>query len=291
MGRIISNSEVEDFVCEMKHYFKHGRNLRARELNDALQIGIAGHDIIATYYQAIKDGKPFPVAAKLALDMLDIGEGLKLPGNVRAILYDRILNYLKYYKNAPWEILEVEKKYEIGFDEDPTFGLRIDLLVRILRGRFTGQIAIVDHKFCYDFWPERKKLAHIQLKKYRWALEQIDIPVKQIILAQIRYRKNAVDKFKHDYLDTNTFEMNSLMQQHFIAADRIEELRSEGLEVWHGKARRALVDSVCKQCDFERICLQERNGAPKEDIDKTLEVYYRQEEVYGYNPREDLLVV
>lgn len=274
---VISNSEVVDMnKCERLHLLKHGMRLTRDKESTALSTGITGHDVLKTFFQAIKDGAGFMEAVTKAYDSIDVFD---IEDDVYIMLKDRLMRFFVEFRKVSWELLDVEGKYVVPMTDEWSFGLRLDILARLTDGPNAGKLAIIDWKFQQNFLSDWQAYLHIQLKKYRWALERLDIKVDKLYLAQIRTHKAAKDKFELREIHTTPPQELFLMEQHVQTAEHILRFRSIDPEDWAKSARYALNSQNCDYCGFAKICTARMKG---EDTREIMRVHYRTD-TYGYN--------
>lgn len=276
----VPNSMVEDHnKCERRGIYKHIFNRTSKFPSKPLQIGIEGHNVIAAYYENRAKGMDFTEAALDAMDVLD--NARYLDGGVHGLLNSLLMSYLKTYKDAPWRVLAIEEKYSYQMP-DPwyNFTLRLDLLVEMTGGPRKGQVGIVDWKFTNDFWSPWRLRMYQQLPKYLYVLDKMGIKPQFGIVAQIRYRSNAVEKFRHEIIERDPILEEEFMVEHNKTAARILYLQTLPVADALKVSRRALNYENCNYCPFQEPCKAglEKNG--KEG--RLLQDNYRVDD-YGYN--------
>jgi hypothetical protein len=292
--RTISNSEVESFSdCQLKHYFRHRLNLVQRKLPTALATGIFGHEILAHFYTMKSEGREQSQINSECMDLIDeISLREDLDPEVEDGIRTAIFPFFKM-KNLPhenWEILDIEKNYEVrnlpGADSH-FFGFTLDLLVK---EKDTGEVALVDHKFVYDFWTMNKIAVANQPRKYKWALNQLGIPVTKFYIQQLRTRKlkspTIDDRYRLTAVETSSAEDENFMWEHIKTANEIAEFWNLPQQIHREKLRRAFNYSSCKSCELVNVCTTQMRG---ESAKKLLLVDFQQNVRYGekYNNEPD----
>lgn len=287
--RVISNTEVDTFLrCQRKHLYQFLMELVPKTVSRSLNTGIIGHEVLAIYYQAVKDGSSKQDAYLKAMQHLsqylkdtDIAIVAKVQG-----LFERYLEVDTIPETC--EILAVEQDYYIPMKGTPfAYGMRLDLLVKSHVGRSAGSIKLVDHKFTYDFYSQDDIALGAQIPKYIGTLRYNDIDVDEGSLNQFRTRfeahllgnKTNEDLFRRDPSPVTPDRIrNSLMQQ-IKTAERIMERRGLPPQLQASEAIPVLNKMTCKSCPFVHVCVADLNG---EDTSLMLHQDF-QKSTYGYN--------
>ena len=284
--RRISNSEVGTFLtCEKKYYYEFGLNLEPRVAGGALGKGTLLHEVLAEYYQCLKDGDNYDQARYVARSGLQRYLSSTEYNAETVMEVDRLLQgYWNYYQGDPdWEILEVEKGYDLSMTEDYEYSLRLDLLVR---ERDTGLVVLVDHKTAYDFWTQDDLDLNPQFPKYIGALRANGIMVDKAILNQIRSRsiKNPTmdQMYRRTVCKPSMAKIQNAMREQVLASQEIVKFRALPLEVQAANSKRILNKAVCKNCNVKPLCLSEFDGG---DITVAVQTDFKQR-TYGYNPTD-----
>ena len=264
VSRNISNSEVSSFTqCERKHYYSFLRKLEPKSTGLALSRGIIGHEALAEYYEALMQGQSVVEAQQAARNVISryiaTGEG---DMSMLADLITLLTRYFGYYDSEEWEILAVEKAYEVPVNDDFNFGMRLDLLVRDSSKR----IALVDHKFVYDFYSQDVLDMNAQVPKYLGTLRYNGIKADYAILNQVRYRLKKAgntdeETFKRDTLTPNNHEIRTIMAEQFKVSERIMGRRSLNERAQSTEAVRTMNQMTCKNCSFVPMCKAELMGS------------------------------
>ncbi len=268
--RNISNSEVATWLtCRRKYYYEFDLNLQPNIQGTALSRGILLHEILAHYYEALKkwDGgasglvapgnKRHDQAVKVARAALAQFMGAADQFAIETVMeVDRLLaGYWAFYQGNPeWEIIEVEKQYNLSITGEYTYSMRLDLLVR---ERSTGDLAIVDHKTTYDFWqPEDIELSG-QFPKYIAALRANGIMVNKVLINQIRTRKikstSPADLFRVATFKPSQAKLANAMREHIISSEEVIKHKAQTIEAREANATRILRKDVCKFCDVRPL--------------------------------------
>lgn len=261
-----SHSEVESFLqCERRHYYNYGEKLQGKGTSEALIRGNVGHAVLATFYQALKDGFERQPAMDKAVDVLyaecDFYADQLLDKDKFAMeLGFLIQDYWDNYRDDYFEVLEVEVFHTIQLTDIFEMPVKIDLLAKI-PGR--GIVAI-DFKFCYDFFNVDKLDLSPQLPKYMAALTELGIHVDGIMYDEIRHRKtkdNEADhslKFRRTPVTVTPNKVVTIMREQLMAAKRISQLKALDLRTWESKILRN--PQACMICPFTLVCSADLDG-------------------------------
>jgi len=283
--RRISNSEAACWLtCKRKYFYEFDLNLEPKVVGQALGRGVLLHDVLALYYERLKAGVSHNVAVVDARARLQTFMASLPMETVMEV--DRLLQgYWNYYQgDKDWEILEVEKSYDLPLTEEYEYALRLDLLVRV---RSTGAIVLVDHKTTYDFWSADDLDLNPQFPKYIGSLRANGVAVDYALLNQIRTRSiknpDANDLFRRvDYRPSRQKVANAIREQ-VIVNQEIVKHRSLPIEVRGNMATRVLNKQICKYCDMKPLCMSEYDGG---EIKHMVDNDYKQR-TYGYNNTEE----
>jgi hypothetical protein len=165
-----------------------------------------------------------------------------------------------------------------------SFGMRLDLLVEIIKGEYAGSVVIVDHKFVYDFYSADSLTMDAQLPKYVAASWFNNFDVKYALLNQLRHREtkeNKLDiskKFQRTFVPMSKTRVQNVMREQIMASERIVERKQLPLEVYGKTAIRTMGQMTCGQCPYVDICSAQLEG---QDISLLLATEYK-ENTYGY---------
>lgn len=290
--RRISNSEVGTWLtCRAKYYFAFVEQITKKQQSDALSKGTLGHEVLSVYYQRLKDGVGHDQAKHDALDhlmtYLAVGNetyALNVVTEVRRILE----LYWAYYSDrdlANWEIVYVERDFDLELNQDFTMPMRLDMLVY---DKTDQRHKLIDHKFYYDL-PHWEKLAlNVQFPKYVAALRSNDVPVDECVLNVLRTRslKNPAlsDLFKRYPVTASNAKVTTALRNHILASHEIAEYRSLPKEAQKARALPLMNDFVCGNCDYRGICITEFDGG---DASFLIQTDYTKS-TYGYSQPKDI---
>lgn len=296
MTYLVSNSEVSNYLsCERKHYYAHALQLMPINYSTSLSRGLIGHEALAEFYSALKDGFDIFRAATVMEDVVDqyfLAEYQKSgnPGKQEALdmlnnLKTLLLRYVEFQKDDEWEILEVEKSYVLPLFDQYGYGMRLDLLIKQTKGPRAGEIWIVDHKFVYDFYSQNDLVVNAQMPKYLAAVRnETGLVVKGGILNELRHRlkKGAMtndEMFRREEIRPSSARIRGIMREQILASEEIIERHNLPVDEYGKKAKRVLNQMVCKNCSFLSLCMTELEG---ESIGLMMKTEY-QPNTYGYN--------
>jgi len=242
-------------------------------ISEAAYRGICVHAGLSAYYTALKNNKDFGDAcsdgfteAENAGKEMETYEKSKMDAEVELLLAE----YFDYWcdVDSQIEVLATEYKVRVPVGNGNVITVVVDL---IKREPNVGIVA-VDHKTTYDFFNPEAVDLNPQLVKYMAALRMERIPVARLEYNEIRYRdtkENLADPGKRflrtPFKPTNT-RIKTTMKEHFIAADRIIELRDMGLDDWENSITRVANKMVCQSCSFKDICINDLNGWGRDNL-------------------------
>lgn len=265
--RLISHSEVDTLnQCEYKHYYAHELKLEALSHSDNLALGNTGHAFMQVFLQAIKDGDTDDQAKQKATHAI-----LSLPRAARAleICYDWIR---LIWPKLDWRIVKVEVEYRVSVTDTLVYPFKSDVLVET-----EGKLAIVDHKFIYDFYPREVIDILPQIPKYIGGMRNQGIAVDFGIYNMMRTRVVTDEEKKFSMIPTypsNTRIIQSMREQ-IEGMDRIEK----GIPF----RLRTATKVNCANCQFRELCAADLNG---EDTKLMKEVFFKPN-TYGYKDIEE----
>lgn len=289
-ARIISNSEVDAYLtCERKHMFGFGFNKESKHPSRALQIGIAGHEVMAHFYRAIQAGANVSEARQEAMILLtEFLIGGKYEPEALAVAQILVSRYIDQDTLATGaKILEVEKDFYLPVSDSYWYGMRLDLLVSPTIGRLAGSVLLIDHKFTYDFYSPDDLLLNVQMLKYAGTVRYNGYPVHEAYLNQFRTRfpshliqkKTNDDLFKRMPVGLEDSRIRSALKTQIKASERILYMRALPLELWQEEALPTQNKMVCRACPFKNPCQMMEAEMPAQ---KALGGEF-QNRSYGYN--------
>ena len=285
--RHISNSEVSTWLsCQRKYYYNFDLNLAPHNWGQSMSRGLLGHEILAVYYTILKDGGTHAEAIEAAEEQLALAMSsgkwdLDITVDVARILG----RYWPYAARDNWEILAVESKQSLQLTDEYDLTLRLDLLVR----EPAGNLAIVDHKFVYDFYSSEAVQFMPQLPKYLTTLNFNGLHVERGIINQLRWRmrKNPPpmtdeELFKRSIIKPSDNKQRSILREQIMASRQIVEHRRLPIEVRERSVLRHQSKMNCQNCSYRMPCLIEQDGG---DASHELELNFIPND-YDYNSGE-----
>jgi hypothetical protein len=264
-------------------------------MSKSLTKGTIAHEGLAAYYDMIMKGHSTQEAKQFGLDRIKVlamqdFQNMDLYADVTGLL-DRYFDWCPAQDN--FTVLAVERLYYMPLGEDHSFAMRLDLLVRYTSGSRAGEVVLVDHKTVYDFWPPAAMTLNAQMPKYLGALQYNKVPVRTVMINQIRTRVNKGpmeddEKFKRVFATIDSKEVANVMREQRIAGERILELNALPEDEHERKILRAMDRFTCENCPFANLCKADLTGQDT-TLMKRVE-FQRQEDQpefmqYGYNTK------
>jgi len=283
----VSHSEVDSYLlCRRKHYYGYGLSLERLTTSHSLATGTAGHRILEKFYEKLLELGATAEEQLAAWDQalavaqaeyeLIVDEGYENVSN-RADLHDMLFHaewgYFanEFMVNNGWRVLAVEAEFNLLYNEatDSQYPFVVDMIVEDT----DGKIAVIDHKFVYDFYTPSQTDLQPQIPKYIGALRAMNYPVAYGAYNMIRTRKlKTPEPDSMNYfmmLKPNTDRvLNTFMEQLGVAAE-IQALKELSLEEQSKRAYRTANKMVCQSCSFREICSTELMGGNTELMLKT----------------------
>ncbi len=294
----VSHSEVDSYLlCRRKHYYGYGLSLERIATSQSLATGTAGHRILEGFYRYIMDNGPeaavqaeaFDQGVVLAEHLYQeiVDEGYEEANN-RATLHDTLFHpEWGYFANEfmitnGWRVLAVEKEFSLVYDEDK--GSSYPFVVDMIVEDKNGDVAVIDHKFVYDFYTPAQTDLQPQIPKYIGALRAMNYPVAYGAYNMLRTRKlktpEAASMQYFMMLKPNPDRvLNTFLEQLGVAAE-IQGLKELPIEEQSKRAYRTANKMVCQSCSFRDICSTELMGGNTELMLKT-EYKIRERRVIG----------
>ncbi|MFF5977049.1 PD-(D/E)XK nuclease family protein [Streptomyces sp. NPDC012769] len=284
----ISTSEVATFLtCKQRWMYAHhpSYNLEPRTLGIALTRGVVGHAALEMFYKMIQSGKTFTESesavmeylVKKSLEAITIGDIDK--ANMIGQLGPTIQ---QYFTDTKWildryKIVGVENIVSAPLPGMPDieFVGRIDLTLE----NDKGEVSPYDHKFTYNFWSEQSIRMNAQISNYVWALREMGMHSRRGFLNMVRYRDNAIEKFKQEEVPTNSHLREVFINNHAVAAKDIAELKKRETVGIADGVTRSTSKFNCEYCPFVDLCYTEASGL---DTSAMRQANYRPNS-YGYD--------
>ena len=173
-------------------------------------------------------------------------------------------------------------KYLLNTD-DIDFGMTLDLLVEVTTGPLRGQVLVVDHKFCYNFFTNEEIEMNSQLPKYIVTLRELGFNVRKAVLNQIRYRGDIKDGnklFRRSYVSPSPTRLSAIMEEQLKVSELVLDRVRMPVSEYRRIARRSMSKRNCGMCSFRGPCSMELDGRELE-ASRALSLHYT-ENTYGY---------
>jgi hypothetical protein len=267
---IISNTRITaKNVCDKQHDYMYNQNLEPRKYSIPIQRGIAGHKVLETYYLARYAGESHDVAVNEAMNRLYFIVAESDPDDIEhtqmlAHLSWLLTKYFECYKDDKFKVISVEGVYSAPLINDIYFGMILDVVIELTTGPFCGQYEIWDHKFVHNFMSVDDLRLNGQQPKYIKVARLNNLPIRQAIFNQIRYRKMK------NPVPADLFRRSPLMSSDTAIEQVWRDTQTVGQIIMHDNSEpvRALNYSACKFCFFKDLCMTELAGEPTEIMRK-----------------------
>lgn len=258
--KLISHSEVDTLnQCEYKHHYAHVLKLESKSHSANLALGNTGHAFMQVFLQSIKDGLTTEEAKqKATTHILSMDRAAK----ALEMCYRWIENI---WPTLDWKIVAVEVEYRVAVTDTLVYPFKADVLVET-----EGKLAVVDHKFLYDLYPQEVIDLLPQLPRYIAGLRSHDIPVAFGIYNMFRTRETKIDL----NVVRNTYPNNHRVLQSF--KEQLEGMKR--IERGIAFPLRTANKINCANCQFAQLCKGDLDG---EDTSLLKEMFF-QENSYGY---------
>lgn len=272
-ARIISISQVDSWLtCERKWLFNYGFLKQSKTPSRSLSLGVLVHELLAEFYQCVKNGLSVADARQEAMGYLT---RLYLEGSYSVDVFSTaqilVSRYIEQDTLATGtKIMAVEEPFFIPINNDYWYGGKIDLLVEALQGRKKGQVLLIDHKTTYDFYTDSALKLNPQMPKYAAAVRFNGYPVDEAYLNQIRTRfsltqipkKDDSDLFKRAPTELTQAKIRSALNHQMVASERIIEAYKKPLSLLEQECLPVRNNMICKNCPFQDPCIAMEEGMP-----------------------------
>lgn len=262
----VSHSEVDSYLlCRRKHYYGYIKSLQRVRESSALAMGSAGHKVLEVFYDNILKGHSFAIALDDARATADeLRKEVEIPAN-RANIFDTLFDI--YFPNEPlvnegWEILAVEKQFNLEYDE--ALKLQYPFVVDIIAKSPEGKVVVIDHKFVYDFYTYEASIMQPQIPKYIGALRALNYKVDYGAYNMIRTRKlkepDAASMIQWLDVKPEAQRVKQVFTEQIAVAGEIQSIKELPEDVQDVRAYRVANKMVCQSCSFLDICRTELSG-------------------------------
>lgn len=271
-AKIISVSQANSFTdCERKHGFSYLYQKQSPTMSRALSIGVGGHEIVASYYRAIKAGMDKVEAQQEAMKDLTamFAEGTH-DFEVLQMIYSLVDRYITQESLSKFaKVLEVEQDFFLPIVEGSYwFGMRLDLLLEATAGNMKGKVILIDHKFTYDFYSADDLLMDMQMPKYVVPIRFAGYPVAEAYINQFRTRfksdkineKTDDDLFRLSPVGIEPERVKNAFAHQMRVSERIIERLNMPVDLAMAEAIPNRNRMLCRSCPFKLPCQMMENG-------------------------------
>jgi hypothetical protein len=259
---LYSNSGITAFnECSRRYDYAYRQGLMAANpgSRENMYRGVVGHAALAEFYEAKKRGFGEEYARTAAYSVV-YDQMTKNPHHMLLLtkLRELLETYFEFYEaRDTFKIISVETVYTTPVTPTDHFGAILDLIIQYTEGDYKDRLAVVDHKFVYNFLNPDVLELDPQIPKYITVARANGFPVSMGIYNQLRHREMAnpsgLDLFRREPDRSGPKARESIWQQQ---ANAIFKIRSKETPV------ATLSHMVCKGCDFRTLCKAELNGEP-----------------------------
>jgi hypothetical protein len=270
-ARIISGSQADAFnTCLRKWMFSYAFKRQAKTPSRSLSLGIVVHELLAEFYQKIKEGYSAKNSELAAMQVLtqkfERGEYTVDILSKAHILVSRYIAQDTIYQST--NILEVETDFFLPINTEYWYGMRLDLLVEAKIGRMKGNVLLIDHKTTYDFYTPASLQLNPQMPKYVAPVRYAGYPVHEAYINQIRTRfdqdkipgKSDDDLFKRAPVGITQSRVKNALKHHMVTSERILNMSKLPLQVLEDECTPVQNQMICRNCPFKEPCIEMEEG-------------------------------
>jgi hypothetical protein len=276
-----SGSELDAYSkCPMLHTYRFGLGLEPNNKSKALEVGTAGHALLAPYYRARLSGADHKEAMAQAEGIA--AWELEIVANVRPDIAELAMflvrAYWAFYPSDDWQILAVEREYRRNYDAGELVGT-IDLLVDE-----RGILTVVDHRFLGRFYDEDMVVIDPQLPRYALLLARNGHYVERAYRNMVSTASKGSNTRRVQRLEVplNAHRLDLVENQTNQTMSDLAAFKSLPLEYRRKYARRTFSPN-CRFCEFKTPCAISAEGGDDQPL---LDQQFSPSR-YGYAPRED----
>lgn len=279
----VSHSEVESWLlCQRRWFYGYARNLERVRTSNALARGILGHAVLATFYQAVKDGATVQEAVELAWKTYE--EGWKPDIDDRSHMsLENVLIW--YFDNEPyvrrgWQVLAVERDFLVPIGTEPEDEIELPFVIDLVCFDRKGRMVVIDHKFLFDFYGDSGVELQPQIPKYMGGLEEMGQEPYRGEYNMIRTRPlakthTAVDRVNQLSLVPTRARIDRTMHEHLVASRQIQAAKALPIDTLEETVLRSANEHICKNCSFRDLCSADLRGSGSDLITR---IAYKQRE-------------
>lgn len=263
---IVSNTRITaKNTCDKQHDYMYNQEIEPRKYSIPIQRGLAGHKVLERYYLSRQIGESHNTATNFAMEALYKIIAESDPDDIEhtqmlAHLSWLLIKYFENYEDDKFRVISVEKMYHAPLIDDIYFGMILDVVIELTTGAFRGQYEIWDHKFVHNFMTVDDLRLNGQQPKYIKVAKLNNLPVRQAVFNQIRYRKMKNPS------PSDLFRRSPLMSSDKAIEQVWKDTQTVGQIIKHNNSEpvRVLNYSACKFCFFKDICMAELAGESTE---------------------------
>lgn len=256
----ISHSQLASWNrCRLQWWLGYVEKWTPRKIKSVLEVGTLGHDWLRKHYLGTLDIKEELSKITFVIDDAEKDENRITTVALASNLITKYVNYYAPVADADWEVLEVEKHFEIPLKTPwgTPFILEgyVDLIIRLY-----GKIWVVDHKLTSRFWTPIQAMMDSQTPIYAASLRHLGVDVFGLIINQLntypykKYDEVPPEKlFKREESHRTVNEMDNIMLELYKQVEDIAANRE--------KIRRNL-SKDCDRCFFQDPCQLNLKGIP-----------------------------
>jgi hypothetical protein len=170
-----------------------------------------------------------------------------------------------------WKIIAAENQYRVALSDTLVYPFKFDLLVEV-----NGVLALVDHKFLYDFYTQQMIDIFPQMPKYIFGLRSHGLKVEYAIYNMFRTRKvNKIeDRYCQRVTKPNEFRVQESMKEQLMGMKQIEAHKADP----DFFPLRSANKMNCGNCSFADICEMDARG----ESTKLIKQAFYEPNTYGY---------
>lgn len=298
----ITNSQSKAFLdCTKAYDYKFGQLLTPRRMGLPLKRGAWLHELLEAHYNGYGWKKRNKELAKEFNKMFE--EEREYYGDLPTICANIMKAYCYWWKDedADWEIVEVERKFEVELPSGHTFLFKIDALIEDDYG-----IWLLEHKSHKNIPGDNQRFIDIQSTRYVWGLRQLGYDVQGVIWNYLRtkeptkppqLKRGGISMAKK--YDTELFTFVQALKEYGLNPrdfrDRILSLKNHSTYFRRERVPRPEhmmvqmvkeIDEVASQiergydiirnirtscvrnCDYLELCMTELYGGDKEQVER-----------------------
>lgn len=278
MRPVVSGSELDTYLtCRMKHTYAYGLNLEPRRKSRALQLGTAGHELLAEYYRALESGADQRLAIQQAEATTNwVWVTSDVDPDVTDFALQLVRAYWAAYPPERADVVAVEQTFRVEYS-GYTFAFTPDLLLRSAQ----GGLEVHDHRFLGRFYEPEIVVLDQQLPRYVLGLHQLGYDPQRAVRNMILTSKTAMRPSKRVMraeAPLTAARLTSVQVDRDRVAHELLAWRARPVEERVLTSTRINNALVCRFCPFLKPCSLRAEGL---DDSVILEQDF-QPSTYGY---------